>query len=188
MAAWLNPSPLRSAASRSDCNRTVSRSLGRYPVAMRNLFLILAALVLNGCQYDPHAHLYTTSEPKTQDVVGTYILDLFHLPPEAGSAHPDVVVELRADGTFAATNVPPWAIEAPSTNFFASLISGTGQWQKDILGTLDPGRKHIWGVRLQTSNSRFHPANLTGDKPPYGLIFTLGDPDSGHAVILKRKK
>jgi len=155
---------------------------------MRTLRLILVTLALVGCQYDPHAHLYTTSEPKTEDIVGTYVLDAFHLPPEVGGARPEVVVELHADGTFAATNVPPWEFGWPGPEFFGSLLSGTGKWEKDTLGTLNPGHKSIWGVYLRTPDNRFHPANFTGRKPPYGLIFTLGDPDSGHAVILKRKE
>jgi hypothetical protein len=75
--------------------------------------LILAGCQLAGCQYDPHAHLDSTSEPKTEDVVGTYVLDYFDLPLETGSARPAVVVELRADGTFTATNVPPRMQHAP---------------------------------------------------------------------------
>ena len=155
---------------------------------MRTLLLIFASLALVGCQYDPHASLYTTSEPKTEDVVGTYVLDALHLPAEVGSARPDVVIELHADGTFAATNIPPWDSSWPGTNFFGSLLSGSGKWEKDTLGTLDPGHKRIWGVYLRTPENRFHPADFTGDKPPYGLIFTLGDPDSGNVIILRRKQ
>ncbi len=160
---------------------------------MRTFWLIFASLVWAGCQYDPHAHLYTTTEPKTEEVVGTYVLKDFHLPREVGSARPEVTVELRADGTFTATNVPPWQLDTPGTNFFALLLSGTGKWEKDTLGAVSSGRKSksIWGVYLRMpddgTHPRMHPANFTGDKPPYGLIFTLGDPDSGHAVILKRK-
>ena len=32
------------------------------------------------------------------------------------------------------------------------------------------------------------PVGLTGKKPPFGLIFTLGDPDSGDAMMLARVK
>ncbi len=153
---------------------------------MRNILLVLAAVILAGCQYDPHGHLYTTSEPKDADIVGTYILDRFDLPADISIAHHDVEVELHVDGTFTATNVPPWKTGTPDKAFFPSLLSGTGKWEKDALGTLDPSTKPIWGVYLRTPDDRFHPANFTGDQPPYGLIFTLGDPDSGHAVILKK--
>lgn len=155
---------------------------------MRTILIFVVSLALVGCQYDPHANLYTTSEPKAEDIVGTYVLDAFHLPPEVGSSRPDVRIELYADGTFTATNVPPLEFSTPGTNFFASLLTAAGKWEKDTLGTLDPGQKRIWGIYLRTSDSKIHPANFTGDKPPYGLIFTLGDPDSGHAVLLRRKQ
>ena len=155
---------------------------------MRTLLLTLASLAVVGCQYDPHANFYTTNEPKAEEVVGTYVLDAFHLPPEVGSSRPAVVVELHADGTFAATNVPPWELGTPGTNFFTSLLTATGKWERDALATLDAGQKHIWGVQLRTPDSKIHPAYFTGNKPPYGLIFTLGDPDSGHAVILRKKQ
>ena len=155
---------------------------------MRTLLLTLASLALVGCQYDPHANFYTTNEPKAEEVVGTYVLDAFHLPPEVGSSRPAVVVELHADGTFAATNVQPWELGTPGTNFFTSLLTATGKWERDALATLDAGQKHIWGVQLRTPDSKIHPAYFTGNKPPYGLIFTLGDPDSGHAVILRKKQ
>jgi hypothetical protein len=154
---------------------------------MRLLMLVVATLVWTGCQYDPHANLYTTSEPKAADIVGTYVLETLHLPPAVGSAPKDVLVVLRGDGTFAATNVPPWVLDTPGTNFFTSLVTTTGKWEKGTLGTLDPGQRRIWGVQLHSSDPKIHPPYLTGDKPPYGLIFTLGDPDSGHAVILRRK-
>jgi hypothetical protein len=88
---------------------------------------------------------------------------------------------------FAATNVPPWVLDTPDTNFFTSLVTTTGKWEKGTLGTLDPGQRTIWGVHLHSSDRKIRLPYFTGDKPPYGLIFTLGDPDSGHAVILKRK-
>ena len=154
---------------------------------MRTLILLFAALVLAGCQRDPHAYLYTTSEPKTEDIIGTYVLDAYHLPSIVGSARPEVVVELHADGTFAATNVPPLGLHEPSNNFFGSLLSATGKWEKHTTGTLDPGNKRIWGIYLRTPDSKIEPASFTGDKAPYGLIFTIGDPDSGDAMILRRK-
>ena len=155
---------------------------------MRNLLTILVPLILAGCQYDPHAHLYTTHEPKTEDVVGTYILDRFHLPTDVGNARPNVEVELRSDGTFSATNVPKWSLETPDADFFASMISGNGTWKKEITGTLGPDLNHIWGITLRTPDKQFHSAYFTGDKSPHGLMFTLGDPDEGYAVILKRKQ
>lgn len=159
--------------------------IGRRGICLALLVLLLA---LAGCQRDPFSRTYTTVEPKPEDMVGTYVLDALHLPPVARGGQPEVVVELRADGTFTAKNVPPWRVDPLDARFLASLVSGEGQWQKSPVGTRGPEGAEIWGVYLQTPDNRLHPAKLTGSKPPYGLIFTLGDPDSGHAVVLSRRQ
>lgn len=155
---------------------------------MRCLLPVLCSLLLVGCQRDPHANLYTTAEPRTEDMVGAYVLDALHLPSVARGGQPEIVVELRADGTFSAKNVPPWRVDPLDARFLASLVSGDGQWQKSPVGTRGPDGAEIWGVYLHTPDNRLHPAKLTGSRPPYGLIFTLGDPDGGHAVILSRRQ
>jgi hypothetical protein len=153
---------------------------------MRKVLFALA-LLLTGCQYDPHADLYTTNEPNTDDIAGTYVLDKFDLPMDSSKAPHDVEIEIRRDGTFTATNIPPWKMGEASTNFFSQLLSGDGKWEKDTVGTRSDS-KRIWGIDLRTPDNRFAPAALTGEKPPYGLIFTLGDPDSGQAVLLRKRQ
>lgn len=75
--------------------------------------LPLAMMLLEGCQYDPHGNLYLTTEPKIEDIVGTYILERFDLPPQTSAAPSDVEVGLHADGTFVAKNVPPRTLAEP---------------------------------------------------------------------------
>jgi hypothetical protein len=41
---------------------------------MRTPFAILALTLLLGCQYNPYAHLFTTTQPKQEDVTGSYSL------------------------------------------------------------------------------------------------------------------
>lgn len=155
--------------------------------------LILTLLLVLGCQYDPHAHLYTTDKPETMDVVGSYVLASQSLAPGGLTAlrGKTCSIELRSDGTFVATNVPPWQDGFPHANFFDTLISGSGTWRIGSVGSVDDGRKPLkthWGVYLDSPAARFAAVGLTSPKPPYGLIYTLGDPDSGEALILKRKK
>ena len=62
----------------------------------------------------------------------------------------------------------------------------------DAIGTsrtivVDPGAHPIWGVYLRDPADKMMPADFTGKKPPYGLIFQLGDPDSGYAILMKKK-
>jgi len=153
---------------------------------LRHIIFIAVLLVFAGCQYDPHGHLLTTIEPDSEDIVGTYVLDRCDLPNGVAIKKIGIKVELRADGTFTATNIPPWTLGQPGADFFSELVSGEGKWEKAVMGTLDPGSKKIWGIYLRANNNNFHPAQFTGDKAPYGMIFTLGDPDAGNAVILKK--
>jgi len=157
-----------------------------------SLFLTLL-LAVTGCQYDPNAHLYTTDKPESTNIVGSYVLTSQTLT-SGGLAvlrGKTCSIELRADGTFIATNVPPWQNGFPPPNFFDTLISGSGTWRIDSVGSVDDGRKPLkthWGVYLDSPSAKFDAVGLTGAKSPYGLIYTLGDPDSGEALILERTK
>jgi hypothetical protein len=160
---------------------------------MRISLLFALMLLGQGCQYDPQAHLYTTAKPQIPDVVGRYILMSQTITRDGLAAFQGraCVVDLRTDGTFTATNVPPWEMGAPATNFFSTLLTGSGTWRIDSVGGVDDGSRPIktcWGIYLDSQTGKMMPVGLTGQKPPYGLIFTMGDPDSGDAMILERAK
>lgn len=160
---------------------------------MRAALFLTLLLVGTGCQYDPHAHIYTTDKPETTNVVGSYVLasQTFTRDGLAALQGRTCLIELRADGTFVATNVPPWQSGFPSTNFFNTLISGSGTWRIDSVGSVDDGQKPLkthWGVYLDSPTIKFDAPGLSSPKPPYGLIYTLGDPDGGEALILERMK
>jgi hypothetical protein len=97
---------------------------------------------------------------------------------------------LSADGSLTASNVPPWDISSPGTNFFSTLVSGSGYWRIDSVGSVDSGGplKTHWGIYLNSKAANMMPPDLTGKKMPYGLIFTLGDPDNGNSLFLERAK
>lgn len=99
-------------------------------------------------------------------------------------------VELLADGRFTANNVPPQSSETPDARLFKKLLSGSGNWRIDSVGGIDNGlgrEQTHWGVYLESPMVHIEAAGLTGTKPPYGLIFTLGDPDSGQAMFFERR-
>jgi hypothetical protein len=101
------------------------------------------------------------------------------------------IVELAADGTFVATNVPPFVFGAPPITSLSSLVSRRGSWQLGGVGGVDNGSgrtKTHWGVYLKSKAPQLQSPGFTGDKPPYGLIFTIGDPDSGTVMILEKTK
>ena len=155
-------------------------------LSMKKSLLLLCTLLITACQYDPHANLLTITKPNRDDIVGTYVTDRLDMPPGL-TRTVDITVELHADGTFTATNVPPWKLDDPKDDFFSTLLSGTGRWELATMGQLDPGAHPLWGVYLRDGANRMAPAHLTGTEAPYGLIFELGDPDEGYAILLKRK-
>lgn len=155
----------------------------------------LAALVLliSGCQFDPNVDFYTTTEPAVADVVGRYTLTNQSVAPGGSALLTDnlSVIELRGDGTFTATNVPPSGSDPRDDKFFEKLITDSGTWTIDAVGSIangdHPPKKH-WGISFNATQFDIMPVGLTGSGSPFGLIFTLGDPDGGHVMVLEREK
>ncbi len=149
------------------------------------------AILLQGCQYDPYAHQYTTVRPRDADVLGRYVLTN-QTVTQGGISDLQgrlCVVELRADGTFIATNLPPSSSGSPRARFLSTLVSGSGTWHIESVREIDNGigkLKTHWGIYLDSHPLKFQLAGLTGKKAPYGMIFTLGDPDSGTVMILEK--
>lgn len=143
--------------------------------------LVLVVFLTPGCQHDPFAHFYTTEEPAQGDLLGAYRLTNARLDAadKKTLGAKTSVVELLADGSFRAENIP-------GHSGFA-LMSGTGRWNIETVGSIDFGtsvKKH-WGARLQFDNGDLTWVGFANAKAPYSLIFTIGDPDSGHVLILK---
>jgi len=160
---------------------------------MRIVLLLALTLLVSGCQYDPHAHLYTMARPQTADVVGRYALVSQTVTTDGISALDGKlsVVELRTDGTFSASNVPPYPLfGSPDAGVLKSLVSAAGSWRVGKVGSVDDGGslKTHWGIYPESGTVRLQSAGLTGQKAPFGLVFTVGDPDSGHAMFLERTK
>lgn len=147
----------------------------------------LLMFLVVGCQYDPNAHLLSDDKPTIEDLVGVYVKDRILIPAGSGAEPEEIIVELRGDGSFIATNVPPWTLGQPEPDFYSSFVSDTGHWVINRLGTRDPGGHPIWGVYLRDPGNDIHPANVIGERGHFGLIFTIGDPDQGDAITLKRK-
>ncbi len=160
---------------------------------MRFTCLLGTLMIALGCQYDPHAHLYTTEKPSVEVLIGSYKLTRQTV---IKVEMPDLLknecsVELRSDGSFSATNLPPWVDGFPSTNFFSTLLSGSGKWRVDSVGSIDhggPPLKTHWGIYFDGVSNKLEPAGLTGSNSPYGLVFTIGDPDSGQAMFFEKAK
>jgi len=162
---------------------------------MKRLCVCLTAAALcGGCQYDPFVARLTAQRPRAEDAVGRNKLTEQTvtdggLPALNGKAS---AVILLAGGKSTASNVPaaPYETGLPDAGFFRTLVSGSGTWRIDEAGggPGGSGQKLIfWGVSFQSPAADIKEATFTGDKPPYGLLFTIGDPDGGHATICERQ-
>jgi hypothetical protein len=138
---------------------------------------------------------FTTECPQSSDLVGCYTLKSQSVTPGGLSdlqGRP-CEIELRADGTFTAANIPPRGLDPPFSNFASALLAGSGSWRIDNLGTsaafgTNFRKKYhrCWGIKLDSPVAKMHNINLTGQRPPYGLVFVLGDPDSDYTMRLER--
>jgi hypothetical protein len=160
---------------------------------MRVLLTILALVSLTGCQYNPYANQFTTAQPKPEDVTGTYALTEQTISPDGLSVLQgrQCQFDLRSDGTFSVTNYPTWSYAfSDGSGKFVAFVSGAGHWSCDTVGTVSDGStsQSYWGVRFTDCNTNIDDAlAFTGKAPPYGLIMTYGDPDSGTVMIFKKK-
>lgn len=145
------------------------------------------------CQYDPYAHKYTNSEPKTEELIGTYYLDknsvIYNIPEFKNSLKNEKTIpqiEIKNNGTFLAKDFPVFKNWDP---IFSGLITKSGKWNKSITGKVDlgNGERNIWGINLSGLKQEFQRISLMNNEFPYEIIFGYGDPDEGNAIIFKRK-
>ena len=160
---------------------------------MRTSFAILTLMLLVGCQYNPYARLFTTTQPKQEDIAVSYLLTQQTITPGGLGVlkGQQCVLDLRGDGTFSVTNYPIWTEAfSPTNGQFVASISATGRWSCDTVGTVSDGStsQSYWGVRLSDAGTQLGSLALTGKTPPYGLIMTYGDPDNGTVMIFERRK
>jgi hypothetical protein len=122
----------------SQLRRAAERPLS---VIMRTLLCLAGRILLQGCQYAPYAHTFTTQQPQTNAVVGRYVLKDQTVASGGLSAMQGrpCIVELTVDGTFTATNIPPFVFGAPPISSLSSLVSGSGTWRLDSVGSVDSG-------------------------------------------------
>jgi hypothetical protein len=152
---------------------------------MRALILPLV-LILAGCQRDPYTSVYTTAQPRSNDLVGSYFPDVDTVALISKEGHYKTVspsITLMNDGTIVITNIPDWWLTR-SGEPGGGFDSGRGTWTVE---------KHQdwWAIGVgfddtaQFSLLNRQPGGfatqmmLIGEKPPYRIHLTIGDPDAG---------
>jgi hypothetical protein len=142
---------------------------------------IVASIVLVGCQYDPFTEVYTTKQPKAEDLVGLYvpseetkafIANEGHYSPAESS------ITLSADGSVSMTNIPDWWL-TPFGESQGRFHSYHGRWTV---------QKHQdwWVVGVSLDDATGTEVFLIGEKAPYKIHIILGDPDGGRGMDFVR--
>lgn len=151
------------------------------------LIVFILVIILFKCQHDPYAHRYLTEEPNQEDVVGVYqLVEQTVMEGDLGFLEGDQsTIELYEDSTYQVVNFPDW-MNTDEQDSVPELVTTSGTWYIDKVGSIYHGNddsEDAWGIRFSEISS----AHLTNDQPPYGLIFTYGDPDAGEVMIYELK-
>jgi hypothetical protein len=125
---------------------------------------IAASIVLVGCQYDPFTEVYTTKQPKAEDLVGLYVPseetkafianEGYYLPAESS-------ITLSADAAVSMTNIPDWWL-TPFGKSEGSFHSYHRRWTV---------QKHQdwWVVGVSPEKATVTDLFLIGEKAPYKI-------------------
>jgi hypothetical protein len=156
--------------------------------------LVISALTLFGCQYDPWANGYLTTPPSEMDIVGKYAPDAASLKrsiklPMTGellAVQPSAAIVLSNDHSAQFNSVP-----ADHDGKEVCSVTGQGSWSI----VKNSGRYYSVYVRIHNRESKspcgteFNwPLLLYGKRPPYKLHQVIDDPDLGLAVQFEKKK
>lgn len=153
------------------------------------LLIIICPLIFSaGCQYDPFADDLATKQPKTKDLIGTYVFEKQTLTNSFSDKETNgSKIILKLDSTFNAINIPNFS--GLSNFHFNGLISANGKWHIATNGGVangSGGTDPIWGMNLDSLPGNLNHIEFSGKKPPYKLIVTYGDPDEGAVMIFKK--
>jgi hypothetical protein len=154
--------------------------------ASRKIAVLLSVLAITGCDSA------FTQKPKTTDLVGTYLLskssERFLLRSKAYKTVPTSEINLAADYGITIRNLPDCATNGFGKSFGA-FLSGQGRWE---LEKAVPG----WGLTLHVEKGESLRGGvyagpwvgIRGRSAPYRLQVTIGDPDSGEAIVYERRR
>lgn len=150
--------------------------------------MLLILGVISGCQFDPHAGGFTTEQPKKEDVIGVYRFKEQTISQATiDKLGKEATIVLKPDGTYQANDIPNVFGGANAETH--KYISATGKWKIETIGSVGNGWGHAkshWGITLTSIDESLTSIGFMGDKTPYKLIVTFGDPDLGEVMIFQK--
>lgn len=158
----------------------------------RKAILVFWVVLLAGCQHDPWADGFVKAQPDEKEVVGTYVIDAdsqkrdikLPLSKEKFPVDASAQIVLSHDRKVEFVHVPEdFRGEA------ACSVTGNGLWR---FSKNDSFTVIVANIVNREPNSPCkgefgYELMLYGEKPPYKLHVTIGDPDSGDAIQFSKK-
>lgn len=144
--------------------------------------------MLTSCQYAPYADDETTKKPIWNDVIGTYKFEKQTITNDLENYSTSrSFITLNADSTFKATDLPNFS--GTLDLHYQGNISVRGKWNIETVGSVSGWKEaeNIWGLQLTSLPPNLQSMSFMGDKPPYKLLVTYGDPDTGAVMIFSKE-
>jgi len=158
---------------------------------------VLLALTAGGCG-NPYVSTFARTEPDSDHFVGEWHIDVdeSYVSFEFGPTIQNASLVLHSDGTFEATELPGHAFNTNRMDGFllepgevvsSDDVTGRGTWKVEK-------KQGWWAVGLQWTTRSDTPVkygdviHIRNQSPEYLLHYTVGDPDTGRAIVFRRDK
>jgi len=163
--------------------RNMNRMCDRMKVGYA--LIVSGILFFSACTGDPYLSSYTSSKPNEGDMIGTWTPNSATLKDmsqrggyDTSKSIPKLIV--RADGRIDLLDMPDWWLD-PFGRSSHTIRSDFGTWKLK-----QHGDKAWWELSLDLRDQGGRIVQLRGERPPYSIHFTLGDPDEGDAMVFLR--
>ena len=153
---------------------------------VRFLVVTFATMAVFGCQGDPYSSSYTRNRPNEADLIGKWVPDEATLKNmrDKGRYNTNKTrtsLTLYSDGSFEMVDMPDWWRD-PFGKPHGVLQSDSGYWK---LKEHSPGS--WWEIDFDFPKWGGTTTALRRETPPFIIHFTLGDADSGDAMVFVRQ-
>jgi hypothetical protein len=156
--------------------------------------IVVATLPLSGCALSgfspfayPHWWDFTKQRPKNSELVGSYHAFKKSGSPSGVTSIANITVQLNADGTAQIASIP---IHDGFGEKKLCDLSASGKWLVD-------GSSRAWALEVvklvDVKSAGNCPPNsnlpffILGQREPYRIYLTIGDPDSDEGIEFRRK-